>query len=116
MMTAGSPPARASRKTKRSWCGARDRPAPRSEAMAREATVQCAARQSERLRGAAHVAVVTCQGLLNEHLLNVFEREVLEPRRGARSGAKSEIGGAHLVPRREQHGALHDVIELADVA
>src|SRR5512143_3464353 len=84
--------------------------------MARQATVQRAARQSERLRGATHVAVVARQRFLNEHLLNIFERKILDPRRGARAGSKTEIGGAYLLPRREQHGALHDVIELANVA
>src|ERR1700755_2056421 len=98
MTTPGRPAASASRKIVRS-CGVSALRSTLSvpsgsEAIVRDAPVQRAARQPERLRGAAHVAFVPRQRFLNEHFLNILERQILEPRGGAaRRRAQAEVGG-----------------------
>src|SRR5262245_35909114 len=95
--TAGNPASRASRKISRSWCGSRggwsgratapdfSTPPPvggvrevRLETMRRDAPVERAPRQPQRLRGAADVALVARQRFLNEHFFNVLERQLVE--------------------------------------
>src|SRR6185437_16812544 len=117
MMTPGSPARRARRKTSRSWRADpwSEMAPPRSEAIAGDAPVERAPRQSERLGGAAHVPFVARECFLNEHFLNVLERQVLEPRRGRRPAAQAKVADAHLFALGQQHGALHGVVQLADV-
>src|SRR5215831_10351892 len=87
----------------------------RSEAIAGDAPVQRAPRQPERLRGPTHVSVVPRQGFLNEQLLDVLERQLVETWRRARRHPKSQIASPDVIALREQHGALDRMIELANV-
>src|SRR5215831_15644198 len=93
-----------------------ERLAVRSEAIAGDAPVQRAPRQPERLCGPAHVSVVPRQCFLNEQLLDVLERQLVEARGGARRHPKTQIACPDVIALREQHGALDRVIELANVA
>ncbi len=72
-------------------------------------------------RGLAHVAAIAGEGLLDEHPLDRFERQVLQGRRDGAPGREptlqTQIGApAPCSPARHQHTALHRVVDLAHVA
>src|SRR5450432_3769494 len=87
-----------------------------SEAMHGQAAIDRAAADSERLRGVTHVSIVARERLLNQHALRLLERDLFGARARTRGGAQREIDRALLLPLRQQHRALDDVIELADVS
>src|SRR6185437_12852076 len=117
MTTPGRPARRARRKTSRSWRADRWSAVapPRSEAIAGDAPIERASRQSEGLGRAADVPLVARERLLNEHFLNILERQIFEARRRRRPAAQAEVDDPHLVALRQQHGALHRVVQLANV-
>src|SRR5690242_17374794 len=84
--------------------------------MSGEPAVQRAAAQAEGFRGLTHVPLVARECLLDEESLHLVEREILESRRIRRARrAETQVAGAHELALREEDGALHRVIELADV-
>src|SRR5262245_11010003 len=118
-ISAGSPPASASTVSRVSWrggrrwalltrCGA-------SQAVTLEPAVERAARESERLRRLAHVALVSLEGAPNQLLLGLVQRQVIEGGAAFRR-TQAEIGRAHLIADREQHRALDRMVQLAHVA
>ena len=85
------------------------------ELVALQAAIERAARQAERARGLADVAVARHR-LLDQERFDVFEAHVLEARAAGAFGAQAEVARADGVALRHQHGAFDRVIELADVA
>src|SRR6185436_2232217 len=119
--TAGAPASSASRKTRFSWVSGRRRRrfvtvGSASEPVTFEAPVERAAREPERAGGVADVAVVTLERALDEHALHLVERELLERRGPGIGGTQAEIAGVQLRVARQQHRALHRVLQLAHVA
>src|SRR4051812_596732 len=90
--------------------------APGSEPETLQTAVERAAAQPERLRGLADVASVPGKSLLDEEPLDVLEAHVLETRGRLARRPQPEVPRTDGVSLRHQHGALHRVIELADVA
>src|ERR1039458_8741614 len=106
-------------------CGPRDRAAPACrwcswrwllQAVALQAAVEGAAAEAERIGGMAHIAAETRQRFFDEQRLDIFEAHLFEARRPFASGAQAEVGGADLISLRHEDGALHSVIQFADVA
>src|SRR5205823_8182189 len=87
----------------------------RLELVRSDSPIKRTARQTKRLGGAAHVAVVATQRFLNQQPLDFLECQVLEPGCRRARAAKAEIVGADLLRLREQYRTLHRVIELANV-
>src|SRR5262245_14756964 len=113
--TAGAPPASASQ-VRRASCvsGLRFAIAPALEAVALEAPVERAAREAQRLRRLADVAVVAPQRAADQLALDLVQRQLVESA-GALRRPQPEIAGTDLVALREQHRALDRVIQLAHV-
>src|SRR5581483_1661235 len=87
-----------------------------SEAVFFQTAVERAAAQAQSLGGAADVAVVTGEGFLDQHALDLFEAQVFDPGRAVRFTAQPEVARPDGLPVRHQHGAFDRVFQLAHVA
>src|ERR1700752_1963347 len=97
------------------FCGPSVRLSRVLELVALETAVQRASRKAQRARRLAHVAVAR-HGLLDQERLDVFEAHVLETSGARAFAAQAEVARADRGALRHQHGSLHRMIDLADVA
>ena len=82
-----------------------------------EPAVQSAAREAQRLRRVAHVAVVASEGLLDEETLHLLQVQVFDRARPVVADRpQPEVSYFHSLPLRHQHRPLDRVVELADIA
>src|SRR6185437_11545067 len=113
MMPPGAPASSASAISRRSNRGA-GRGRSVSKAMRRETPVERAPAQSQRPGSQRDVAIEAAERLLDEQTLRVLERELIEVRWRRRAARpEREVAGTHQVALRQQHGALHRVLQLA---
>src|SRR5688572_33348714 len=83
--------------------------------MAFEPAIERRAAEAERLGGVADVAVAA-HGLADEERLDLLEAHVVEAIFDRPRSAEAEVGGLEGLALRHREGALHRLIELADVA
>src|SRR5579863_2114208 len=78
------------------------RPRNGSDAMFFDPPVEGAARQAERLGGLADAAAVAGEGLLDQQLFDLLERQILDALRSGSGGGgvEAQVGSAQLLARR----------------
>src|SRR3954452_11240020 len=89
-----------------------------SEPMLLEPPVEGAAREAQRLGGLADVAVAG-ERLLDQHPLDLLQRQILQLARGSRGRRRrlqAQVLRPHEVAAPHEHAALDGVVELAYVA